>query len=539
MFPTYTQKQSPAQKKDAPTAASVHDNSSQSESLQRKADMANNAAQHEEASRPNNTGMPDNLKSGIESLSGFSMDDVRVHYNSSKPATVQALAYTQGTDIHVAPGQEKHLPHEAWHVAQQMAGRVSPTTNINGMPVNDNAALEHEADVMGGKAMQMKADESKTAQRATIWNGVVQRDVDLKEYYYHISKTGIPADKEINPMIAIEKGKRSTIRGDDLGPGFYMGDSTFLKYYYDKNFQGDDAYIYYIEKNLIDVTMKNEIEDFTQETAPKTTQETGSDNWFQIAMQLGFLYANENGYNKSLRPLDILAYGAMTRFTNFVEKKYGNDAEKIIKFFENAIRKAIWKGYINDIDNGELIITLEEEKIVDFLSKFIPKDVGVVKKNVLIHELRRIVPKELKLVGKNNDDAINNFFKNESGTIREKIDDINNTFSTTISKSTFISKYRNLLKGHTSGVKNIYIGKNSEVRPMQIAIRKEVEYTEGGTKKSLLKKIKDNMISITKTEIDTTMETEGTKSEKDKLKKKLKEFLAGTSTPPIPQNSSV
>ena len=158
MFTMYTQKQTPAQKKDAPSASSVFDASSQSESLQRKAELANGAVQRVEPPRPNNTGMPDNLKAGIESLSGFSMDDVRVHYNSSKPATVQALAYTQGTDIHVAPGQEKHLPHEAWHVAQQMAGRVSPTTNINGMPVNDNAALEHEADVMGEKAVQCKGE---------------------------------------------------------------------------------------------------------------------------------------------------------------------------------------------------------------------------------------------------------------------------------------------------------------------------------------------------------------------------------------------
>ena len=155
----HVQKQFSAQKKDAASVSSILDSSSQSESLQRKADIANNATQRAEAPRPNNTGMPDNLKSGIESLSGFSMDDVRVHYNSSKPATVQALAYTQGTDIHVAPGQEKHLPHEAWHVAQQMAGRVSPTTNINDMPVNDNAGLEHEADVMGEKAtMQCKGD---------------------------------------------------------------------------------------------------------------------------------------------------------------------------------------------------------------------------------------------------------------------------------------------------------------------------------------------------------------------------------------------
>jgi len=100
----------------------------------------------------NETGMSDNLKAGIEALSGFAMDDVRVHYNSPEPATVQALAYTQGTDIYVAPGQEQHLPHEAWHVAQQMAGRVEPTTEVSGLPVNDCIELEHEADVMGARA---------------------------------------------------------------------------------------------------------------------------------------------------------------------------------------------------------------------------------------------------------------------------------------------------------------------------------------------------------------------------------------------------
>ena len=176
MHSTYAQTQKTAQKKEASTAAAVLDASSQSEGLQRKADIMNNAAQREEVPRPNNTGMPDNLKSGIESLSGFSMDDVRVHYNSSKPATVQALAYTQGTDIHVAPGQEKHLPHEAWHVAQQMAGRVSPTTNINGMPVNDNAGLEHEADVMGEKAVQCKKKRGNAISKTLQFvNNIIQR----------------------------------------------------------------------------------------------------------------------------------------------------------------------------------------------------------------------------------------------------------------------------------------------------------------------------------------------------------------------------
>lgn len=173
---TYAQKNKNVVQTKCESSVSIIDSSSQSESLQRKADMANNAAQRAVAQRPNNTGMPDNLKFGIESLSGFSMDDVRVHYNSSKPATVQALAYTQGTDIHVAPDQEKYLPHEAWHVAQQMAGRVSPTTNINGMPVNDNAALEHEADVMGEKAVQ-KADD-KSPQKIESYSNVIQCDND-------------------------------------------------------------------------------------------------------------------------------------------------------------------------------------------------------------------------------------------------------------------------------------------------------------------------------------------------------------------------
>src|SRR5437588_3507228 len=40
----------------------------------------------------NNTGLPDQLKSGIENLSGHSMDDVKVHYNSAKPAQLNAHA---------------------------------------------------------------------------------------------------------------------------------------------------------------------------------------------------------------------------------------------------------------------------------------------------------------------------------------------------------------------------------------------------------------------------------------------------------------
>ena len=103
----------------------------------------------------NQTGLPDALKAGVEQLSGYSLDSIRVHYNSSRPAEVQALAYTQGTEIHVGPGQEQHLPHEAWHVVQQMQGRVQPTMQMKGAAINDDEGLEREADVMGKRAIRM------------------------------------------------------------------------------------------------------------------------------------------------------------------------------------------------------------------------------------------------------------------------------------------------------------------------------------------------------------------------------------------------
>ncbi|GGE72669.1 DNA/RNA non-specific endonuclease [Massilia psychrophila] len=73
-------------------------------------------------------------------------------YNSSQPAQLNAHAYAQGTDIHIAPGQEQHLPHEVWHVVQQAQGRVRPTVQMAGVAINDEGGLEREADAMGRRA---------------------------------------------------------------------------------------------------------------------------------------------------------------------------------------------------------------------------------------------------------------------------------------------------------------------------------------------------------------------------------------------------
>lgn len=94
------------------------------------------------------------------------MDDVEVHYNSPRPRQIGALAYTQGSDIHVAPGKERSLPHEAWHVVQQAQGRVPATARLEtGAAVNDDAALEREADVMGARLSQQGVSPDRADSR--------------------------------------------------------------------------------------------------------------------------------------------------------------------------------------------------------------------------------------------------------------------------------------------------------------------------------------------------------------------------------------
>ena len=97
-------------------------------------------------------GLPDDLRTGLESLSGLDLSDVRVHRNSSRPKQLKALAYTEGSEIFLGPGQDQHLSHEGWHVVQQKQGRVRPTGEVSGVALNDDPALEKEADRMGARA---------------------------------------------------------------------------------------------------------------------------------------------------------------------------------------------------------------------------------------------------------------------------------------------------------------------------------------------------------------------------------------------------
>ncbi|KAF2518656.1 DUF4157 domain-containing protein [Flavobacterium salilacus subsp. salilacus] len=150
----------------------------------------------------NKTGMPDNLKLGIENLSGYAMDDVKVQYNSNKPAQLNAHAYAQGNNIHIAPGQEKHLPHEAWHVVQQKQGHVRPTLQMKGgVNVNDDKGLEREADVMGSKADSLN-DSSYTQLKKINKNQqlIIQRKISVGEEEYEQGVDFTPSSWRLTPQ---------------------------------------------------------------------------------------------------------------------------------------------------------------------------------------------------------------------------------------------------------------------------------------------------------------------------------------------------
>ncbi len=134
---------------------------------------ARNALQDNRSSAK--TGIPDKLKTGMEGVSGISLDHVRVHYNSDKPGEYGAHAYAQGSNVHLAPGQEHHLPHELGHVVQQAQGRVSATRQMKGVALNDDPGLEAEATQMGEQALASASQRHLTDNRTPGASGVVQR----------------------------------------------------------------------------------------------------------------------------------------------------------------------------------------------------------------------------------------------------------------------------------------------------------------------------------------------------------------------------
>lgn len=130
--------------------------------IQRREQQTSTAA----ANSPSATGLDPAMIAGARSEAGVDLSNVTVHHHSSEPAVLGAHAFTRGNEIHIGPGQQGHLAHEAWHVVQQRRGQVAATAvSAHGL-LNQNAALERDAD-KGGIRLQARA-------RALTNSGIVE-----------------------------------------------------------------------------------------------------------------------------------------------------------------------------------------------------------------------------------------------------------------------------------------------------------------------------------------------------------------------------
>jgi hypothetical protein len=194
----------------------------------------------------NHIGMPDKLKPGAENLSGFSTDEVKVHYNAAQPAQLDALAYVQGANILIGSGQQRQLPHEAWHVVQQKRGGVRPPIQSKGIVINDDKGLGHETDVIGEKAM--KTGENRGFNSAGLSaglissSGVVQTkkagpfDIE-KKYAAKVANYSEYKDLDQKAFNKLIYGKLSAIYDENLAKGIRYWDN--LKNAND-SFKGND-----------------------------------------------------------------------------------------------------------------------------------------------------------------------------------------------------------------------------------------------------------------------------------------------------------
>lgn len=119
-----------------------------------------------ESARPADSGqtrqeagaLPAPLRARFEAAFDADLSSVRVH-TGARASSIGAQAFTEGEDLHFAPGQfrpetpagRRLIGHELAHVLQQRAGRVRADRR-HGPPVNTNPALEGEADRLGARA---------------------------------------------------------------------------------------------------------------------------------------------------------------------------------------------------------------------------------------------------------------------------------------------------------------------------------------------------------------------------------------------------
>ncbi len=158
------------------------------------------------------------IKAQMGASFGADFSNVNFHTNSTKASNIGAQAYTQGSDVHFAPGRfnpsstqgKELIGHELSHVVQQREGRVQATTQAKGLPVNDDAGLEKEADTQGaiaarGGTVQRKAVAGTSATPFAAQLKVIQME----------GGASVPAPQEEAPIAESDEAESQEEAGNE------------------------------------------------------------------------------------------------------------------------------------------------------------------------------------------------------------------------------------------------------------------------------------------------------------------------------------
>ncbi len=149
---------------------------------------------------------------------------VRVHASTPELESIGALAVTRGEHVFFAPGQyapssesgRALLSHELTHVLQQRAGRVQPTTELAGLPINDDPGLEQEAD------LAKRGGTGGTA-AGTVVQGKFEATLGLP------AKAPIAFDQQVNSVTVKTRDQNGSVGQTDEAQQRKIGDAVRTK----------------------------------------------------------------------------------------------------------------------------------------------------------------------------------------------------------------------------------------------------------------------------------------------------------------------
>ena len=131
--------------------------------------------------------LPAPVRAKMEHAFGADFSAVRIH-EGPQAAAMNAIAYTEGNDIHFQPGRydptsasgQALLGHELTHVVQQRGGQVRPQGKD--APINADPALEAEADDKGARAARGEHVGGGTG-ATQVQSKVIQRYAEVTDDY--------------------------------------------------------------------------------------------------------------------------------------------------------------------------------------------------------------------------------------------------------------------------------------------------------------------------------------------------------------------